>query len=425
MALCAVGGGNEDHGKGGMSVIAGDIEARDDGHLIKVLAVLEDGEAFLGRTSAGATARFSVGQANDLRRGDVVFISEAGWEKVPDAVWPELGEVAVVRRILDDGIVAEIGAIIRVLPGKSAIQVKVGNTVEFNETDGITRVISDTPLRFRDVGIDDEGLEDFLVGRADDSGPTLESFGGYHEVRERAVELIETQLNKRANLDAIGARPVKGIIFTGPPGTGKTYLARIIAKEAKAAFYLVSGPSIVSKWLGDSEETLRRIFEAAAREERAIIFFDEIDSIAERRTDDSHEASKRLVAQLLTLLDGFDQDSGNVIVIAATNRVKDVDEALLRPGRFDWEIPFGMPTLEDRFEILSVGARRLKTTGELPLQELALLTDGWSAARLSSIWTEAALVAAGDDRKTVSDEDVAMALERVGERPERISKGKD
>lgn len=109
-------------------------------------------------------------------------------------------------------------------------------------------------------------------------------------------------------------------------------------------------------------------------------------------------------------------------MIAATNRIDDVDEALLRPGRFDWEIPFGIPTLEDRFEILSVGARRLKTTGELPLQEVSLLTDGWSAARLSSIWTEAALVAAGDNRKSISDEDVATAFERVSERPTRLGK---
>lgn len=400
----------------------GDIEARDDGYLIKVLAVLEGGQAFLGRASNGNTARFSVGQAVDLRRGDVVFVSDTVWEKAPDAVWPELGEVAVIRRILDDSIVAEVGASIRVLPGKPKIKVDVGNTVEFNETDGITRVISQGPLRFRDVGIDDEGLEDFLVEHSDNKGPTFETFGGYHEVRERAIELVETQLNKRENLNAIRARPVKGIIFTGPPGTGKTYLARIIANESKASFYLVSGPSIISKWLGDSEETLRRIFEAAAKEERAIIFFDEIDSIAERRTGNSHEASKRLVAQLLTLLDGFDQGSGNVVVIAATNRIEDVDDALLRPGRFDWEIPFGMPTLEDRFEILRVGARLLETTGDLPLEEVALLTDGWSAAGLSYIWTEAALVAASDNRRSISDEDVTLAFERVSSRPTRLSK---
>ncbi|HEY3684227.1 MAG TPA: AAA family ATPase [Streptosporangiaceae bacterium] len=405
-----------------MSAAGGEIEARDDGHLIKVLAVLEGGQAFLGRISNGNTVRFSIGRATDLRRGDIVFVSDAGWEKAPDAVWPELSEVAVIRRILEDGIVVEFGTSIRVLPGKPDIQIEVGNTVEFNETDGITRVISQSPLRFRDVGVDEEGLEDFLVERPGDSGPTFETFGGYHEVRERAIELIETQLNKRDNLDAIGARPVKGVIFTGPPGTGKTYLAQIIANESKATFYLVSGPSIVSKWLGDSEDTLRRIFEAAKKEDRAIVFFDEIDSIAERRTGDSHEASKRLVAQLLTLLGGFDQSSGNVVVIAATNRIEDVDDALLRPGRFDWEIPFGMPALEDRFEILKVGAQRVRTTGDLPLEEVAMLTDGWSAARLSSIWTEAALVAAGDNRKSISDEDVALAFERVGNRPTRRNK---
>jgi transitional endoplasmic reticulum ATPase len=125
---------------------------------------------------------------------------------------------------------------------------------------------------------------------------------------------------------------------------------------------------------------------------------------------------------LLTLLDGFDQDSGNVVVIAATNRIEDVDDALLRPGRFDWEISFGMPTLDDRFEILQVGARHLETTGDLPLEEVALLTDGWSAARLSSIWTEAALVAASDDRRSISDEDVALALERVSGRPTRLGR---
>lgn len=408
-----------------MSAAGGDVEARDDGHLIKVLAVLEDGEAFLGRTSSGSIARFSVGHAIGLRRGDVVFVSTSRWQHVPDAVWPELPEVAVIRRILDDSVVVEVGASIRVLPGLPEIPIRLGNTVEFNDTDGITRVISETPLRYRDVGVDEEALSDYLMDARDDDALTFASFGGYHEVRERAVELIETQLNKRENLDMIGARPVKGIIFSGPPGTGKTHLARIIANESKAKFYLVSGPTIVSKWVGDSEETLRRIFEAAAKEERAIVFFDEIDSIAERRTGDSHEMSKRLVAQLLTLLDGFDQDSGNVVVIAATNRIEDVDEALLRPGRFDWEIPFGMPTLEDRFEILSVGARRLKTTGDLPLQEVALLTGGWSAARLSSIWTEAALVAAGDNRGTISDEDVAVAFERVSERPTRPNKEDD
>ncbi|MBK2942544.1 ATP-binding protein, partial [Klebsiella pneumoniae] len=168
--------------------------------------------------------------------------------------------------------------------------------------------------------------------------------------------LIDTQMLRQDELRAIGARPVKGVLFTGPPGTGKTHLARIIAQESGADFYLVSGPTVVSKWVGDSEETLRRIFEAAAASSggRAIVFFDEIDSSAERRAGDTHEASRRLVAQLLTLMDGFGRDGANVVVIAATTRADALDPALTRPGRFDWELEFGMPTLHDRYCILKV-----------------------------------------------------------------------
>ena len=401
-----------------MTATHGDLEGRSDGHLIKVLEVMEQGGAFLGRTANGATARFSLGVVADIKRGDVVFVSEDRWEVVPGGAWPELPEVAIVRRILDSGVLVEVGASIHLLKGEPSIDVTVGNTVLYNDIDGITQVLSATPVRYRDSGVDDENLDEFLIER-DEEGPTFESFGGYHDVRERAMELIETQLKNRERLREIGARPVKGVIFTGPPGTGKTHLARIIAHESQADFFLVSGPSIVSKWVGDSEETIRRIFEAAAKRERAIIFFDEIDSIAERRTEDSHEASRRLVAQLLTLLDGFDQKSGNVVVIAATNRIDYVDEALLRPGRFDWEITFGMPMTNDRYEILSIGASDLQTEEHLPLREIANSTEGWSAARLASIWTEASLIAANDNRSIIADEDLAQAYERVSSRPER------
>ena len=141
--------------------------------------------------------------------------------------------------------------------------------------------------------------------------------------------------------------------------------------------------------------------------------------IRDRRGGDSHEASRRLVAQLLTLMDGFDDEGKSVIVIAATNRVDALDPALTRPGRFDWEIEFGMPTLQDRFEILKVRANHLTTRGELPLEDLAALTEGWSAADLTAIWAEAALVAAGDGRAAISAEDLAAALERVASKPRR------
>uniref|UniRef100_A0A183CN44 AAA domain-containing protein n=1 Tax=Globodera pallida TaxID=36090 RepID=A0A183CN44_GLOPA len=154
------------------------------------------------------------------------------------------------------------------------------------------------------------------------------------EASGTVFELIETQLERHAELEAIGARPVKGILFTGPPGTGKTHLAKIIANQSGANFYDISGPAIVSKWVGDTEGLLRKIFDHASSNDsgKSIIFFDEIDSIAESRTGDSHEASRRLVAQFLTLMDGFDTKNNATVVIAATNRADALDPALTRPA---------------------------------------------------------------------------------------------
>lgn len=395
---------------------AGEVETRSDGAFIKVIEVVEDGYVFFGRTATGGSTRFSFPDPVELERGDIIFVNEQQqWFRAPDAAWADDHSVGVVRKILDDSVVIETsGGGMRVLHGTSRIDVEPGNTVEYTEIDGIVRVLSATPLRYRDSGVD-EDLAQYIV-KPGETKLTFDSFGGYEDVKARARELIETQLDRADELRKIGAKPVKGVIFTGAPGTGKTHLARIIADVADAVFYLVSGPSIVSKWVGDSEEALRRLFEDAAKKSRAIIFFDEIDSIAARRSSDSNGESKRVVAQLLTLLDGFEVDS-NVIVIAATNRVEDIDDALLRPGRFDWEIEFKLPTQADRLEILKLKASELETEEHLPLEELTLVTDGWSGAMLTALWTEAALVTASDGRKSIADEDLAIALERVRTRP--------
>ncbi len=393
------------------------------GQLLKVLRVDHDEAVIHFQNQNGQVGRVS-GLANidNVQQGDVIIVGQDDWEFAPEDIWRETHQITAVRRILDDGaVLVDSGVGFQRVKNPRKVMVKPGNMVEYNDAQGVLEVVSDRPIKSGIIGDDTENIEfEYLRDNAAE-GPTFKDFGGYPDVVARAKELIETQLERREQLEKIGARPVKGVLFTGQPGTGKTHLARIIARESEADFYLISGPSIISKWLGDTEGTLRRIFEAATKSEngRAIIFFDEIDSIAEKRTGDSHEASKRLVAQLLTLMDGFDNKGKSVIVIAATNRVDTLDPALTRPGRFDWEIEFGLPCLTDRYEILKVAGAHLKTAPVMPLEDIATLTHGWSAAELTFIWTEAALVAAGDSRSEIAPEDVAQALERIALRPRR------
>jgi transitional endoplasmic reticulum ATPase len=393
------------------------------GQLFRVSRIDPDDATIHFQTQNGNVGRVSgLQNTEQIEVGDVLLVGKNDWELAPNDLWHQSNQITTVRRLLDDGsVLVDSGVGFQRVNNPHGLGLASGNMVEYNDAEGVLSVVSERPIRSGIFGNENENVEaEYLMDRAGE-GPTFSDFGGYPVVIARAKELIETQLEQRDRLDAIGARPVKGILFTGAPGTGKTHLARIIARESKADFYLISGPSIVSKFVGDTEDTLRRIFEAAtdAKGGRAIIFFDEIDSIAEKRTGESHEASKRLVAQLLTLMDGFDDRGKSVVVIAATNRIDALDPALTRPGRFDWEIEFGLPTLMDRYEILKVRASLLKTSGELPLEDIAALSEGWSAADLTSIWTEAALVAAGDSRDLLAAEDVAQAFERVALRPRR------
>ncbi len=393
------------------------------GQLFKVIRIDPDDTTIHFQTQSGNIGRVSgLENTEEVGVGDVLLVGQNHWEFAPDDLWHQSSQITTVRKVLDDGtVLVDSGVGFQRVANPQALELASGNMIEFNDAQGVLSVVSQRPIKSGIFGNENENIEaEYLVDKAGE-GPTFEDFGGYPDVIARAKELIETQLEQRDRLDAIGARPVKGILFTGAPGTGKTHLARIIARESKADFYLISGPSIVSKFLGDAEDTLRRIFDAAtnAKSGKAIIFFDEIDSIAEKRTGESHEASKRLVAQLLTLMDGFDDKGKSVVVIAATNRVDALDPALTRPGRFDWEVEFGLPTILDRYEILKVRASQLKTADELPLEDVAGLSEGWSAADLTSIWTEAALLAAGDSRDMISSEDVAQAFERVAMRPRR------
>jgi transitional endoplasmic reticulum ATPase len=345
--------------------------------------------------------------------GTILHIHQDRIDVAPDAVWPSDTWISVVRIKKDDVTVVDTGGNPRTVP-TNQIDYSVGNTVEVN-ADGGLRVLDEKPLRLVDFPeLGDDIVEGFVVKRSE-SHISFGDFGGLTQVIDRARELIELPLKHGPALRAIGARSVKGVLFTGEPGTGKTMLARIIAHEANATFYQISGPEVVSKWHGQSEELLRKIFDHAKKQTSAIIFFDEIDSIAAQRDEDAHEASRRLVAQFLTLMDGFNAAS-NVVVIATTNRPQDIDNALLRPGRFDWEINFPLPSVEDRESILEASSRTLSTTDYLPHQIIAGRTEGWSGADLTAIWTDAALLAASDGRDAIMAEDYIGGFERVDAR---------
>lgn len=380
----------------------------------RVRAIVHDGRRLYLELRNGQTVTVDNSDPFDYEIGSIVLIrpDQNHIEPAPDDVWPEDSWVGVVRLKLEDiTIVDSGGGRWKILDTRNDIEYRAGNTIEAKDDSGIVRVLSEEPIKYVDLpAVDETAINKFKSKEA--GSETFDDFGGLQNVVERARELIEVSLKSKDALSEIGTRPIKGVLFSGPPGTGKTMLARIIANSTDSVFYRISGPEIFSKWYGQSEEILRKLFEDAANQEQAIIFFDEIDSVASQRDDTSHEASRRVVAQLLTLMDGFTADK-NVVVIAATNRPQDIDAALRRPGRFDWEINFPLPNQEDRELILQSSARQLSTSGDLPHKWMAKKTDGWSGADLTAIWSEAALIAVADGRNKIITEDYIGGFERV------------
>ena len=230
-----------------------------------------------------------------------------------------------------------------------------------------------------------------------ETGVTYEDIGGLDEELELVREMIELPLSEPAVFTRLGIEPPKGVLLHGPPGTGKTLIAKAVANEVNATFKTISGPEIMSKYKGESEERLRDTFEAAADNAPAIIFFDEIDSIAGKR-EDGGDVENRVVGQLLSLMDGLDA-RGNVIVIGATNRVDSLDPALRRGGRFDREIEIGVPGEAGRREVLDVHTRRMPLADGVDIDKLASRTHGFVGADLESLAKEAAMTALRRTRK--------------------------
>ncbi len=221
---------------------------------------------------------------------------------------------------------------------------------------------------------------------------TYDDIGGMAATIDQLREMVELPLRYPELFERLGVEPPKGVLLHGPPGTGKTRLARAVANESDAEFFLINGPEIMGSAYGESEKRLREVFEEAAKSAPSIVFIDEIDSIAPKRGQVSGEAEKRLVAQLLTLMDGLEARA-NLVVIAATNRPEAIDEALRRPGRFDREIVVGVPDERGRREILGIHTRGMPLGERVDLEELARTTFGFVGADLSALTREAAIEA--------------------------------
>ena len=221
---------------------------------------------------------------------------------------------------------------------------------------------------------------------------TYEDIGGLHGEIQRIREMVELPLRHPELFQRLGIEPPKGVFLYGPPGCGKTLLAKAVANESDANFYVISGPEIMSKFYGESEARLREIFQKAQETAPSIIFIDEMDAIAPKREEVTGEVERRVVAQLLSLMDGMGA-RGNIIVIGATNRPNAIDPALRRPGRFDREIEIGVPDKMGRYEILQIHTRTMPLASDVDLHRLSDICHGYTGADISSLCREAAMKA--------------------------------
>lgn len=242
-----------------------------------------------------------------------------------------------------------------------------------------------------EVTVSEESEKAVQVAKGD-GAPSIsyEDIGGIKNEVSRLREMIELPLRHPELFKRLGVEAPKGVLLHGPPGTGKTLVAKAVAHETNANFYTIGGPEIMSKFYGESEERLREIFKKAEENAPAIIFIDEIDSIAPKREEVSGEVERRVVAQLLSLMDGM-SSRGKVVVIGATNRINAIDPALRRPGRFDREIEIGVPDKEGRLEILQIHTRGMPLEKDVDLEVIANMSHGFVGADLQAVAKEAGI----------------------------------
>ncbi|GAB3417899.1 CDC48 family AAA ATPase [Haloparvum alkalitolerans] len=341
--------------------------------------------------------------------------------------------VALPQRL---GIRGNIEALIRrelggqpVTPGQN-VQLPLGFGFMGGQSQAVPLKIADTSpsgtvvvTDSTEIHVSEQPAEEIVeqagsgAGAGGDGSPDVayEDIGGLDEELEQVREMIELPMRHPELFKRLGIEPPKGVLLHGPPGTGKTLIAKAVANEIDASFHTISGPEIMSKYYGESEEQLRDVFEEASEEAPAVIFMDELDSIAPKREEAGGDVERRVVAQLLSLMDGLEA-RGQVVVIGATNRVDAIDPALRRGGRFDREIEVGVPDRDGRKEILQVHTRNMPLTDGIDLDEYAENTHGFVGADLESLAKESAMHALRRIRPNLdleSDEIEAEVLESI------------
>jgi len=271
--------------------------------------------------------------------------------------------------------------------GDTTLVMMLGHAIPFTTTKtrphGIVKVTAETKLTI----LNEPAPEGKGLPRT-----TYEDVGGLREEIQRVREMVELPLRHPELFQRLGIEPPKGVLLHGPPGCGKTLLARAVANESEANFFSINGPEIMSKFYGESEARLREIFQQAQQNAPSIIFIDELDAIAPKREEVTGEVERRVVAQLLALMDGL-SGRGNVIVIGATNRPSALDPALRRPGRFDREIEIGVPDKQGRYEVIQIHTRGMPLAEDVDLKKLAEMSHGYTGADLSSLGRETAMKA--------------------------------
>lgn len=337
------------------------------------------------RQNAGA----SIGDRVKVRKADVkdaIRITLAPAEGIPISLESEEARDMIQRQTIKRAIVA--GDIVPVMSsaeypfmGRSIFGEVIPLVCVDTRPDGIVKINEFTEVEFKVKPIKHEV-------RA--TGITYEDIGGLREEIQRVREMIELPLRHPEIFHRLGIEAPKGVLLYGPPGTGKTLIAKAVTNESGAGFYYIAGPEIMSKYYGESEQRLREIFEEARENAPSIIFIDELDSIAPKREDVTGEVERRVVAQLLTMMDGL-EERGEIVVIGATNRVGAIDPALRRPGRFDREIELAVPKKDDRLEILQIHTRNMPLDEEVVLEDLSSETHGFVGADISALCKEAAM----------------------------------